>query len=118
MADFENLKVDHSDRIATITLSRPKVLNALNATTLRELDEAIAGARDDESVGAVLMTGDGEKAFVSGEPVKAVAGGHESAGRHVENRRRVVHIGRLDRAAKRHLGDVDQRVLLVLEAVE
>jgi enoyl-CoA hydratase len=66
---YENLLVDVSGGIATITINRPKSLNALNRATMRELSSAfedIAGSRD---VGVVLLTGSGEKAFVAGADV-------------------------------------------------
>ncbi|MGB3399898.1 MAG: enoyl-CoA hydratase-related protein [Candidatus Deferrimicrobiaceae bacterium] len=66
---YENLLVDVSDRIATITINRPKSLNALNRATMQELSaalEEIAGGRD---VGVVLLTGAGEKAFVAGADI-------------------------------------------------
>lgn len=66
---YENLLVDVYDRIATITINRPKSLNALNSATMHELSaalEEIAGGRD---VGVVLLTGAGEKAFVAGADI-------------------------------------------------
>jgi len=71
---YENLLVDISDRIATITINRPKSLNALNRATMQELSdglEEIAGRKD---VGAVLLTGAGEKAFVAGADVSEMQG--------------------------------------------
>ena len=66
---YENLLVDVSGGIATITINRPKSLNALNSATMRELSaalEKISGGRD---VGVVLLTGAGEKAFVAGADI-------------------------------------------------
>jgi len=66
---YENLLVDVSGRIATITINRPKSLNALTMATMQELSavlEEIGGGTD---VGAVLLTGAGEKAFVAGADI-------------------------------------------------
>lgn len=65
----ENLTVQIEGRIARVTVNRPKVLNALNETTVRELKSAFAGLRDDKSAGVVILTGAGEKAFVAGADI-------------------------------------------------
>ena len=57
-----------ADRIATITVNRPDKLNALSAETLAGLGEAIDRARDDDSVGGVILTGAG-RAFVAGADI-------------------------------------------------
>ena len=55
-----------SDGIAKITINRPEVRNAFRPETLAELQEAFALARDDESVGVIILTGAGSEAFCSG----------------------------------------------------
>lgn len=59
-----------SEGVATITLNRPEVLNALNADLLRELRAAVDRAADDESVRAVVLTGSG-RGFSSGADLGA-----------------------------------------------
>jgi enoyl-CoA hydratase len=66
---YENLLVSVSDRIATITINRPKSLNALNPSTVRELSTAFEEIASREDVGVVLLTGAGEKAFVAGADI-------------------------------------------------
>jgi enoyl-CoA hydratase len=66
---YENLLVDVSDRIATITINRPKSLNALNRATMQELSDALEEIAGGKDVGVVLLTGAGEKAFVAGADV-------------------------------------------------
>jgi enoyl-CoA hydratase len=71
---YENLLIDVSGRIATIAINRPKSLNALTMSTMRELSavlEDIAGRTD---VGVVLLTGAGEKAFVAGADISEMRG--------------------------------------------
>src|SRR5208337_133017 len=59
--------------LAIITLNRPKVLNALNAATLAELDSAFAHLGADGSVRVVLLTGAGDRAFVAGPDISELA---------------------------------------------
>src|SRR5947199_213235 len=63
--DYENLIVEIKDRIARVTVNRPKVLNALNEKTVREIHAAFSSLRDDAGVGAVSLTVAGAKAFVA-----------------------------------------------------
>jgi enoyl-CoA hydratase len=70
---YENLTLEIQDRIARVTISRPRVLNALNEQTIREIHAAFAALRHDASVGAVVLTGAGEKAFVAGADINELA---------------------------------------------
>lgn len=54
------------DGIAKITINRPEVHNAFRPQTLVEVDRALMVAREDETVGAIILTGAGDKAFCSG----------------------------------------------------
>lgn len=66
---FANIQVTHADGISTITLNRPKQLNALNADTIGELMTAFGGMADDRGVRAVILTGSGERAFAAGADI-------------------------------------------------
>ena len=68
MEEYNNVLYRIEDNIAFITLNRPKALNALNTETLRELDEAVSAAGKDESVKAIVITGEG-RAFVAGADI-------------------------------------------------
>jgi len=70
---FENLLIERDDAVAIVTVNRPKVLNALNAQTLTDLDNAIAAFKADSGVRAVVLTGAGEKAFVAGADINELA---------------------------------------------
>jgi len=70
---FENLLLDRDGAVATITINRPKVLNALNGQTLDELRRAILDLRRDDSVRAVILTGAGEKSFIAGADINELA---------------------------------------------
>jgi naphthoate synthase len=52
--------------IAKITINRPEVRNAFRPQTVMEMSDAFARARDDQSIGVILLTGEGDKAFCSG----------------------------------------------------
>jgi len=66
---YQNLLVEVSERIATITFNRPKSLNALTPATVRELKTALSELSVREDVGVVLLTGAGEKAFIAGADI-------------------------------------------------
>jgi len=70
---YENLTVEVQNKVAHVTINRPKVLNALNERTVREIHHAFAALCDDRAVGAVILTGSGEKAFVAGADINELA---------------------------------------------
>jgi enoyl-CoA hydratase len=70
---YENILYEKKDAIAHITFNRPKVLNALNRKTVEELHHALLDARDDASVGVLILTGAGEKSFVAGADISELA---------------------------------------------
>jgi enoyl-CoA hydratase len=58
------------DGVATLTLNRPRQMNALSAALRRRFGEALAALGADDSVAAVIITGSGEKAFTAGVDLK------------------------------------------------
>lgn len=70
---LENLQVSIDASVATITVNRPQVLNALDRATLHELDTLLDQLREDSAVRALVLTGAGEKAFVAGADIKELA---------------------------------------------
>ncbi|GAB4329432.1 MAG: enoyl-CoA hydratase-related protein [Candidatus Zixiibacteriota bacterium] len=69
MASYENIKVEINAPIATVTIDRPKVLNALNDATIAELVDAFQSLDGNRDVRVVILTGGGEKAFVAGADI-------------------------------------------------
>ncbi|MFC9251855.1 enoyl-CoA hydratase [Amycolatopsis thailandensis] len=70
MSEYETITVERpTDRVALITLNRPKALNALNLRVMREVTEAAAGLGEDPEVGAIVLTGSA-KAFAAGADIK------------------------------------------------
>ncbi|OFW00986.1 MAG: hypothetical protein A3H94_01800 [Acidobacteria bacterium RIFCSPLOWO2_02_FULL_60_20] len=67
---YENLVIDISERIATVTVNRPQVLNALNAQTVDEMDRCWQELEQNPDVGVVIITGSGEKAFIAGADIR------------------------------------------------
>ena len=63
---YENIQVAVQDGVGTVTIDRPKVMNALNHQTLVELASAFDAAKQDDGVRALVLTGSGDKAFVAG----------------------------------------------------
>ena len=66
---YEFIKTDRDDRVGIITLNRPEVLNALSVGLTRELDDAITEIEADDSFGAIVITGAGERAFSAGADI-------------------------------------------------
>lgn len=64
--DYGDIRYETSDGIAKITICRPEVRNAFRPQTLFELQDAFEVARNDPSVGAIILTGEGPDAFCSG----------------------------------------------------
>ncbi|MFC7096318.1 enoyl-CoA hydratase/isomerase family protein [Halobaculum marinum] len=68
MTDWDTIRYEVADEVATITVDRPDKLNALNVETLEALQEAIAEA-EAADVRALVLTGAGEKAFIAGADI-------------------------------------------------
>ncbi len=66
---YETIIVDRRGRVGLITLNRPKALNALNATLIGELNEALDSFEAAPEIGAIVLTGS-EKAFAAGADIK------------------------------------------------
>jgi len=64
--EYEDIRYETLPGVAKITINRPEVRNAFRPTTLFELSEAFEKARDDQAIGVIILTGEGELAFCSG----------------------------------------------------
>jgi enoyl-CoA hydratase len=71
--NFENLLIKQNEQITTVYINRPKKLNALNSSTIKELHTAFKALEDDKSCKIILLTGSGEKAFVAGADISEFA---------------------------------------------
>jgi enoyl-CoA hydratase len=68
-----NVLYEKKGAIAYVTVNRPKVLNALNTPTWKDLRTAFENARDDAAVRGVILTGAGDKAFIAGADISELA---------------------------------------------
>lgn len=66
---YENILFERAGAIATITINRPKVLNALNGATIAEILQALHEVEDDPALRVAIVTGAGERAFVAGADI-------------------------------------------------
>ena len=66
IGDYEDIRYELADGIAKITIDRPEVRNAFRPETLIEVSRALESAREDTSVGVIVLTGEGPLAFCSG----------------------------------------------------
>ncbi len=78
---YENLLLEISDGVSTITLNRPQVYNALSTGLIKEITKAVEASVIDTSVRVIVMTATGDKSFCSGADLKAgMDGGLTSLG--------------------------------------
>ena len=73
MTTFEHLLVEKQDRIAWVSIHRPKKLNALNAALLEELHQLFLSLKEEKDIRVIVLTGSGEKAFVAGADIAEFA---------------------------------------------
>lgn len=80
--EFEDIRYEKAEGIAKITINRPEVRNAFRPQTLFDMADAFLDAREDPSIGVVILTGEGPKAFCSGgdQSVRGDAGYVDQAG--------------------------------------
>ncbi|MBP5855754.1 enoyl-CoA hydratase/isomerase family protein [Marivibrio halodurans] len=72
MSDEDEILFDRAGDLGVVTLNRPKALNALNLSMIEKMNPVLADWREDDSVAAVLIKGEGGKAFCAGGDVRAV----------------------------------------------
>lgn len=71
--NYNNIISKENNGITTITINRPKKLNALNRETIQELNQAFDAANKDKNTKVIIVTGSGEKAFVAGADISEFA---------------------------------------------
>lgn len=88
---FDDILVERRDGRMIITINRPEVLNALRTQTYVELHAAVADATTDDSIGVIVLTGAGERAFSSGGDVRGQRERTVLSGR--EHLRKLIDLG-------------------------
>lgn len=81
---YEDITYHKYDGIARITINRPNVRNAFRPQTVVDMSHALNDARDDEKIGVIILTGEGDKAFCSGgdQKIRGDAGYKDAKGVH------------------------------------
>lgn len=82
--EYRDILYHKAEGIAKITINRPEVRNAFRPLTVKEMIDALQNARLDESIGVIILTGAGDKAFCSGgdQRVRGDAGYRDESGQH------------------------------------
>ena len=70
---YKNILISKNENLATLTINRPKKLNALNKDTILELHKAFKSLEKDKNIKVIILTGSGEKAFVAGADISEFA---------------------------------------------
>jgi len=71
--EYKNIKFEKEGVVATVTIDRPKALNALNDETIAELDHCFVSIAGDSSILCVILTGGGDKSFIAGADINELA---------------------------------------------
>ncbi len=72
--EYKNILLSLEGEIGTLTVNRPKALNALNIETLQDLQKGIEEVKDHPEIKVLIVTGSGEKAFVAGADILEMKG--------------------------------------------
>jgi enoyl-CoA hydratase len=78
---MNNLLLDVQDKLAILTINRPQKLNALNSETLCELNAILFDLDQRSDVNVIILTGSGDKAFVSGADINEMSNASAAEGR-------------------------------------
>ncbi len=70
---YQNLRLERRDAVTILYVNRPQVMNAINRETLAEIGDATRAFVADATQGALVVTGSGEKAFISGADINELA---------------------------------------------
>jgi len=70
--EYKNILYEKNEDVCIVTVNRPEVRNALNRETWLELDAAISSVQNDDEIKILIITGAGEKVFVSGADINAL----------------------------------------------
>ncbi len=73
MSEYQYILVERDERVGIVTLNRPEQLNALNFQLVRELGDVLETLDRDETIGCIVITGAGERAFAAGADIKEMA---------------------------------------------
>ena len=89
------IKKELKDNLCIVTVEREEALNAMNPTVLHELYDNIVSSINDKNIGAIIITGSGEKAFIAGADIKLME--------------------KLDKKGGKEFGELGQKVTNIIE---
>ena len=69
---YENILFEKDSAVGSLTINRPKSLNALNPATLHEIAACLQDVRRDQSIHCLIITGEGDRAFIAGADIAAM----------------------------------------------
>jgi enoyl-CoA hydratase len=72
-SSLQGVEVERDGHLAIVAVNRPSKLNALDNLTIEQLDGVIVDLEGDDAVGAIIVTGKGDKAFVAGADITVLA---------------------------------------------
>jgi len=96
---YKTLIYERASAVATVTLNRPEVLNALNAAMFDELEAVFAELAADTALRVVLLTGAGERAFAAGADIRGLLETDAVSGKRVSERGQQV-MSQIERCGK------------------
>src|SRR5499427_4389 len=70
---YQNLRLERREQVTVLFVNRPQVMNAINRETLAEIADAVRAFTADAAQGALVVTGQGEKAFMSGADINELS---------------------------------------------
>lgn len=83
---MSNISVEQVDSVVLVTITRPKVLNAINSQTIQELHETFCKLKEDAKVRVVILTGEGDRAFIAGADISELTEMTPTSAREVARR--------------------------------
>ena len=69
---MSHIKIKNENLISEVIIDRQEALNAMNTDVLSELTDAVQKVISDEKTGVIIITGEGNKAFIAGADIKAM----------------------------------------------
>jgi len=72
--EYKNVIYKAVDNVGVLTINRPKAMNALNSETIGEIRTVLSSVKEEREIRALIITGEGEKAFVAGADIGEIKG--------------------------------------------
>jgi enoyl-CoA hydratase/carnithine racemase len=101
---YRTIIVDKAEGVATVTLNRPDVLNAINDEMQRELDATLTDCEADDAVRVIIFTGAGDRAFCAGADIHEMARKAKEGGPQVEESKRIQYSWHIAACSKPTIG--------------